>query len=176
MLKKERLVKSLFLFLAIAISVSLFIFKDFFIGLKGYGYLGIFLISAISNATILIPIPSFFTVFSLGHVYDPLSVGIIAAAGGALGELTGYAAGIGGKAIIGEKRLEFERVEKFIDKYGIYGVAFLAAIPNPLFDIVGITAGVLGLKIHQFLFATWVGQIIKFTIIAKLGAASLGSL
>jgi membrane protein DedA with SNARE-associated domain len=49
----------------------------------------------------------------------------------------------------------------------------LSAIPNPFFDIAGVAAGMIKMKITTFLFFTWVGQIIKMSVFAFAGYSSL---
>ena len=55
-------------------------------GLEAYGYPGIFLLSIIANATVLIPAPGILFVFILGAKLPPLWVGIAAGLGATIGE------------------------------------------------------------------------------------------
>jgi membrane protein YqaA with SNARE-associated domain len=57
-------------------------------------------------------------------------------------------------------------------KYGDITVLVLALIPNPAFDMAGITAGALRLPIYRFLFFAWIGKILKMMLFAY-GASSL---
>lgn len=92
---------------------------DVFSFLAGYGYLGIFLISLISSSTIIFPIPSAAFVFAAGAFLNPFLVGLSAGIGAAIGELTGYVLGIGGRKTVGKKwRKQIDKVEKLFQKYG----------------------------------------------------------
>lgn len=51
-------------------------------------------------------------------------------------------------------------------------VIVLAAIPDPLFDVAWVTAGVMGLSVRCFLLVTWTGKVVKFLSIAYVGAGS----
>jgi membrane protein YqaA with SNARE-associated domain len=136
-----------------------------------FGYLAVFLISLVGNATVIIPAPTFVVAFTGGLFLNPWLVGVVAAAGATLGELTGYMAGLGGQAVI-ENREMYERFERWMRRYGLVTLFVLAAIPNPFFDVAGLVAGALGLPVWQFLVAAWAGKTVKFLALAFLGAGS----
>jgi uncharacterized membrane protein YdjX (TVP38/TMEM64 family) len=156
---------------AIAITAGIWFLRDQLKQVGHYGYLGIFLISIVGNATIVLPVPTFVTAFAGGGVFNPFLVGIISAAGASLGELTGYLAGTSGHAVV-ENRELFERFQGWMRRYGLVALFVLAAIPNPFFDIAGIIAGISRIRVTSFLLATCTGKIVKFLIIAYLGAGS----
>ncbi len=137
--------------------------------LEGYGYPGIFIISILSNATVLIPAPGLVVVFSMGTRFNPLWVGIFAGLGATIGELSGYLAGFSGQAII-ENRQLYERMVTWMKKNGPLTVVSLAFIPNPVFDLTGIAAGALKMPIWKFLFWAMIGKIIKMLLTAYAGA------
>jgi membrane protein YqaA with SNARE-associated domain len=134
-----------------------------------YGYLGAFLVSLISSATVILPVPGFAIVFALAGVLDPLTLGIVAGLGAGLGEITGYLAGFSGSGMV-EKSKFYKGHKKEIEKGGPLLIFFLALIPNPAFDVAGIAAGSIRMPAWQFLFATCAGKIIRFVIIAETGA------
>lgn len=173
--QKARLRNTLYRFggiiLAVGITAGIFIFRNELQAVGKYGYLGIFLISVIGNATIVLPAPTFVAAFAGGGVFNPLAVGLISAAGATLGEMTGYLAGTSGHAII-ENRTMYERFEQWMKRYGLVALFILAAIPNPFFDVAGIIAGISKIRVTTFLLVTWAGKIVKFLIIAYLGAGS----
>ena len=49
--------KLLGLVFALGLSVVIFVYRDKFTNLQGYGYLGLFVISVLGNATIVLPTP-----------------------------------------------------------------------------------------------------------------------
>ena len=135
-----------------------------------WGYLGIFLIMLVNNATVLFPVPGLLAVFAAGGAYNFLLVGIAGGLGAALGELTGYLFGYGGLAFVEEEKHPlYRKTEAWMRKNGFITILFLAAIPNPLFDIAGIAAGSLKYPWWKFLAACAIGAIIKATILAYLG-------
>lgn len=166
---KEKLYKIALIIFSLLISGIIIYFKDALVGLEKYGYVGIFLISIIGNATVVIPVPVVLTAFIAGGVFNPFVVGVVAALGATVGELTGYMAGYGGKAFI-EKNKSYQKIEAWVKKRGFLTIFILAAIPNPLFDLAGICAGVTHYPITRFLLSTALGKTLKFVLIALLGA------
>jgi membrane protein YqaA with SNARE-associated domain len=136
--------------------------------LEGYGYLGAFVIGFLGNATVILPAPSLAFTTALGGVLNPLLVGIAAGAGEALGEITGYLAGMSGKAVV-ENRTRYESVKGYMDRFGGWVFFILAAIPNPLFDIAGIAAGVVRFPLWKFLLSAWAGKTLKAILFAGAG-------
>lgn len=143
--------------------------------LTKYGYPGVFLINALASGTILLPAPGAMMTFAMGGVFQPLWVGVVAGAGAACGELTGYAAGYSGQAVVQNTDL----YNKVISRMRIHMratmlvVLLAAAIPNPFFDIVGIAAGVLRVRLDQFVVATLIGNVVKMSLFAYAGSASI---
>ena len=160
---------------AVAISIAIFVFRDQLRAVGNYGYLGIFLIAVIGNATIVLPVPTIVTAFAGGSVFNPVIVGLISAAGATIGELTGYMAGRSGTAIV-ENQDVYDRFERWMDRYGLLALFVLAAIPNPLFDVAGIIAGLSKMKVSTYLVVVCAGKIVKFLAIAYLGAGSISLL
>lgn len=161
--------------LAAFAAITLFVFsvRDRAAELAVYGYPGIFLVAMLSSATVLFPAPGLAVVFGMAGVFHPFGVAIAAAMGAAIGEITGYLAGIGGRSVV-ERTDIYIRLEPFVRKYGALAIVALAAIPNPFFDLASIAAGALKLPFWKFILAALAGQIIKMTIIAYAGSLSLG--
>jgi len=160
---------------AVAVTVLIFVYRDELREVGSYGYLGIFLISVIGNATIVLPVPSIVTAFAGGSVFSPVIVALVSAAGATLGELTGYIAGYSGKAIV-ENQQMYDRFQRWMQRHGILALFVLAAIPNPFFNIAGIIAGISHMPLPKYLIVTCAGKIVKFLIVAYLGSTSAGLL
>ena len=160
--------------LSLAITVAVIAFRGKLASLRGYGYAGVFLISLLGNATVVLPVPSLAIVFAGGSVLSPLLVGLVAGLGGPIGELTGYLAGYGGGAVLPEGE-RTAQMRGFMERRGILTIFVLSAIPNPLFDLAGMTAGILRFPVHKFLIACWLGKTLKALLIAYLGSLSLGA-
>lgn len=169
---KSTVFRLLVVALVVAISVSIFLFRDQFARLASVGYAGIFLVSLLGNATIILPAPSLAMVFAMGSALPPLFVGLAAGLGESLGELTGYAAGYGGRAVI-ENRDTYERLVRWMQRRGGITILVLSMIPNPFFDIAGIAAGSLRYPLWRFLLFCWLGKTVKTVLVAYAGAYSL---
>lgn len=158
---------------AIAISllaVALFSQVEF---LRSMGYLGIFLISLISSATVFLPLPGFAVVFAMGAYMNPLLVGLAAGAGSGIGEISGYLAGYAGHDAV-ERTKIYRAHKKQIEKYGPLAIFALAFVPNPIFDIAGVASGALKMPMWQFLLATAAGKTLRYIIVAYAGGAAAG--
>jgi len=160
------------LLFVILLTILIYRLRDHAVGLAIYGYPGIFLIAFLTNATIFLPAPGVTIVFAMGGVFNPFLVGLAAGAGGALGELSGYLAGFSGEAVVPHTRT-YERLSKWVQRYGFFAILALAAIPNPVFDIAGVAAGVLRMPLPKFLLAAWIGVTLKMTLFAWAGDHSI---
>lgn len=139
-----------------------------------WGYLGAFLISLIASATIILPAPGIVVIMAMGAALNPIVLGIVAGLGSAFGELTGYAAGRGGRAFIpAQQEKQFAQIQTLTEQYGPLLLAVLAAIPFPLFDFAGIVAGMMRMRVINFFLAVALGKSVKYIIMIVLGATSL---
>lgn len=153
---------------AVFITILLILLRDEISQLGIYGYSGIFLISLLGNATVIFPAPSFAIVFAVGGAFHPIGLGIAAGLGAAIGEMTGYLAGIGGRAVFEDRDL-YQRLAGWMSQHGMMAVFILAVIPNPFFDVGGMVAGALRMKAWKFLLAAALGKSIRFYLLALLG-------
>ncbi|MBN1151388.1 VTT domain-containing protein [candidate division WOR-3 bacterium] len=169
---KQKIFQICSIILVSLLSVLIILLRSKLEGLKDYGYAGLFLVSTISSASIILPVPGLFLVFSFGAVLNPLIVGIVSAFGSALGEVTGYILGYGGRIAV-EDRDKYEKVSEMMRRWGSWTILFLALIPNPLFDIAGIISGMLKYPLWKFLLYTLIGRIIKHIVFAYAGFYSL---
>ena len=156
----------------IGITIYTYSLRDRIAEFQALGYPGIFLVALIANATILLPAPGAALVAAVGAIFNPLGVGLAAGTGGAIGELSGYLAGFSGQAVI-ERTDVYAKIKPWVDKYGGWSILVLSAIPNPLFDVAGIAAGIAKMPFWTFFFFIWIGQIIKMTLFAYAGRYSI---
>ena len=152
----------------IALTIVLVINREKIQALQAYGYPGIFLFSILANATIFLPVPGVVFTSAMGAIFNPLLVSIAAGSGAAIGELSGYLAGFSGQAVV-ENSARYERVVRWMEKYGDITILVLAFIPNPLFDLAGIVAGILKMPIWKFLIYCVLGKILKMMMFAYAG-------
>lgn len=167
---KPRLLRWLALFLAVALSLAIIWLTahyqhDILKWGQGTGLLGLFLISIIGNATLIVPVPGYALSCAAGLIYAPWLVGVVSAGGAALGELTGYLAGYGGQALLPPGRF-YAWLRNFMERHGMLAIFLLGAIPNPVFDVGGLIAGAVRLPVWKFLLAAWAGKTIRLTLTA----------
>jgi membrane protein YqaA with SNARE-associated domain len=131
-----------------------------------YAYISVFIISLIANMTIIAPVPFALVIMTTAATkFNPLIVAFCAAAGGSIGELSGYYAGRWGRKIaIPESFVAYQKVEHWVQKYGIWAIAVLAFQPIVPFDIGGFVAGVVQLPVHKFLPALFAGKFPKYIL------------
>ena len=159
-----------------------FLFNWDLTDLKRFEYAGIFLISLIGSASVILPLPGAAVVVSSGQFVDDVAgvpfwlvVGIVAAAGETIGEMTAYLAGMGGKAML-EDRPAYRVLDRWMHRHGTVTVFGLSVVPNPVFDIAGFMAGAVRMPIWRFAGTVFVGKAIKNCSLAAGGNAGLNAL
>ena len=157
----------------IALTVFLFINRDRVQELEALGYPGIFLLSVLSNATLILPVPGVLFTSAMGAVFNPFWVALASSTGATIGELSGYLAGFSGQGVI-ENRAWYTRVTGWMKKYGGITVLVLAFVPNPFFDIAGMVAGALRMPLWKYLIYSWIGKTGKMLIFSYGGSQILG--
>ena len=148
------------------------------------GYPGLFLVTLMANASIILPTPGFVAVVVAGAVLNPLLVALIGALGMTIGELSGYLVGRASSTISrrkegGEKSrwARWTRLSnKLVGRWGMLGIFVLAALPNPLFDIAGLAAGAVKMGIAKFMVATFAGRLIRTSLLAYSSAYSINAI
>lgn len=139
-----------------------------------WGYVGAFLISLIASATIVLPAPGLAVIIAMGTALDPFLLGVVSGIGSAFGELSGYIAGANGSALIPDnQRINFDRLRHLTERHGAWLLFLLAAIPFPLFDLAGIIAGILRMRLLSFLVAVALGKSLKYILLILVGVNSI---
>jgi membrane protein YqaA with SNARE-associated domain len=165
-------IRVLALVVVVAISVYIYSIRNQVGRFQAAGYPGIFLLSILANATVILPAPGIALTFTFGSIFNPLGVAVAAGAGAALGELTGYLAGFSGQGIVDDTKM-YRRLEGWTDRFGGWAVLVLAFIPNPFFDLAGAAAGALGMPVTKFLIWAFVGKTLKMMLFAYAGSFSI---
>ena len=173
---RKKLVPLLTILLVVAISVGLYFLgrnPEIVAELKGYGYLGAFLISLIGNASILLPGIVLPILSGLGIVFysasglaSPVIVGIAGGAGAAIGEIVGYMAGYSGRAIV-QRQKRYTQLESWVKKWGGIAIFVFALVPL-FFDLVGLAAGVLRFPLWKFVLICWLGRTLLYVTFVLL--------
>lgn len=168
--QRLRITRILALIFVVGLTVFLYINRERVQELEEFGYPGIFLVSLLANATLILPVPGVLFTSAMGAVFNPFWVAMAAGTGAALGELSGYLAGFSGRGIV-ERTKWSERVETWMRKFGPITIVVLSFVPNPIFDIAGITAGMLKMPLYQFMLFCWIGKVLKMILFAYGGEA-----
>ncbi len=168
---------------AAAVLITALAFLFFLLGLdiaelSTYGYPGLFAISLISAASIVLPMPGAAAVTGAGALLDPvlgipapLMVGFVSGPAEAIGECTGYAAGYGGSALFRDRPF-YPRVKGWLERRGIITMFLLSSFPNPLLDVAGVAAGTVHMRLWHFLIGVLAGKILKNIYLASGGLAA----
>lgn len=136
--------------------------------LGSYGYLGIFILTLLANATIFLPSPALAAAFIGGAALNPWIVGVVSGVAAGLGEITGYIAGYSGSELATRSTL-YPRVEHWVRTWGVLTIFVLAVIPLPIIDLAGIAAGILRVRFSSYLLACIAGKTLRYIGVAWAG-------
>jgi len=126
------------------------------------GYTSIFFLAFIGAALIFLPVSALAAVcVAVAVDLNPFVVAVVAASAESIGELTGYLAGMGGKSFFEHKRF-YLRFKNLFSRYAALTLLIGSAIPNPLFDILGVIAGSTLYPVKRFLLLVCIGKTLKF--------------
>ncbi len=163
-----------------------------------YGYLGAFGVSVLGGLTV-IPFPSLVAIFTMGHVLNPLYLGLVSGIGEALGGITVYLTGAGGGAIWSKFRSRqqiiypqpnasknnptsvqaklhsrwqaiYDRLAGLIRRRRGFWLIFISsALVISPFYLAGLAAGTLQLGLKRFFLVSWAGKTVKGLTVAYAG-------
>ncbi len=151
------------------------------LGTDSIGFPSIWVISFIGASSIVLPVPGLAALCvgaSPAVGLNPIEVGLVAASAETVGEMTGYLAGVTGAGLL-ERNRWYTRFKWWLNRRGGLALFLLAAIPNPIFDLLGIAAGAARYPVHKFLGIVFLGKSIKSIGIAYgcyLGVTSIQNL
>ena len=130
------------------------------------GYTSIWFLAFIGAALVFLPVSALAAVCVAATVdLNPFLIAVVAASAEAIGELTGYLAGMGGKAVFERNRF-YLRFKNLFLRYAALTLFLGSIIPNPLFDIMGVAAGSILYPVRRFLLLVFIGKTIKFSWVA----------
>jgi membrane protein YqaA with SNARE-associated domain len=157
----------------LALVLNLFVVtlpQAWFEGWGNYGYIGVFLVTLLANASVFIPVPYPGIVAKLAADLNVAGIAVLGATGSVIGEATAYLVGRAGRGVV-EKTSFFLWLQRQLrTPLRAFVVLFLlSAPPNPFFDVAGLAAGSLGVPFPLFAFATFCGRIVRLVILAYVG-------
>lgn len=153
-------------------------------GLATTTYLVVFVITLVSNASIIIPVPIFVGIMiaaakAMAEIspWGPVLIALTAATAGTLGEMTGYYAGyLGKKIIITEATPGYGKLVGWMKRHGVLAVFLLSLQPILPFDIAGLVSGVSRIPLWKFVLPCWAGKFPKYLVGCYFGGAFLSLL
>ena len=155
---------------SIGVIILAIFFQDKLSQFRSLGLLGIFLANVLGSATLFLPAPAIVTVIAGGIVYPPILVGLVGAMGATIGDMVGYVVGFSGEKVFLKKDYGFYTTFTHIMKrFGGIVIFIFAFFPNPLFDAIGITSGVLGYSVTKFFLWTFLGRLVRNLLLAYFG-------
>jgi membrane protein YqaA with SNARE-associated domain len=148
-----------------------FIFQDQLAEVRSLGLLGIFILNLIGSATLFIPAPAIASVVAGGIIYHPFLVALVAALGSVLGDMIGYLVGYSGKKVfIKNHPGRFGFFQKIFHRFGGVAIFIFALIPNPVFDAIGILAGVFSYSPLKFFAISFGARLLRNLVLAYFGS------
>ncbi len=152
---------------------SIYVFRDQIENLGLGNFYGLFLLTFLNSsgtvtAGVPLPIPGLVMTFLAGSILNPWKVGLVAGLGAGLGEIFSYPIGVAGRTVAKNRRF-IRVIERWINRYGGSVVFIGAALPNPLFDFVGLAAGLSGYSFWKFAKFVILGRLIRAFVFAYLG-------
>jgi membrane protein YqaA with SNARE-associated domain len=169
--RRRALRASLIGLLALLFNIGVFFLPIDYGAFGRYAYLGVFLITLIANATVIIPVPYPAVIMRVAAQSDSLAMVILAGAlGSVLGESVAFFIGRSGRGAVEDTRFYRWVQAQMRHSWRAFAVLFaLAAPPNPAFDVAGLAAGALGLPYWMFFSAVFLGRMIRIGMFVLVG-------
>ena len=164
--RNERQLQAAALAGAVGLAAAVWLLRGTLASVKVVGYPGVLFFSFLGSSAMLLPVPGLLSICGASLLLAPLAVGLVGAVGETLGELSGYAVGYGGQSFV-ENRRFYIRVRDWMETRGTLVLFIVSAIPNPVFDVVGIAAGATRYNLRRFLAVVFVGKTIKSIAVAE---------
>jgi membrane protein YqaA with SNARE-associated domain len=163
------------LVLMIAINVGFYFIPIDYTILGNYAIAGVFGITALATATIVVPVPYIPVVMHIAQQYHDLYqlvlVALAAGLGSVVGEISGYAVGRSGRQAFESTRFSRWIAAQMTHPVRAFVALFaLSAPPNPLCDVAGMAAGAVGVPFWIFASAVFCGRFVRMLGIVLVGA------
>lgn len=173
--RNEQHHRKLYFVLFLVLSALLFLpifFQIRYHSLRSLGLIGLFFINAIGSATLFLPTPGLISVSISATQSNPLLVALIGALGSSLGESTTFLFGFTSRKVFNLEKhkwiIKFRK--KVFNRYGSLVILGFSFLPNPLFDGIGIIAGISKYPVRKFIILTFIGRLLKYIVIAHISS------
>lgn len=162
-------------FVSVGLIFLSYFFRDELLKLGSFGILGIFLINLVTSMTLFLPAPGIATVVAGGFLYNPFIVALVAALGSAIGDFIGYILGRSGKEVLLKKNSFWYNIfRETFHKFGAIFIILFSFIPNPVFDVVGLVAGLFSYNPARFFLYVFIGRLLR-NLLLSYGGFFLGN-
>lgn len=152
--------------LALLLAMPYLCFSEQIRKMQTLGYLGLTAACAVSNCSVLMPTSSTVIVVAAAFTLNPVLCIVFGGLGSALGEQTAYLCGrLGTGGIELREDGKFRKVSVWLRQNTFLTVFLFAVIPLPVFDVVGLAAGIAKVSWPKFAAAALLGKIARFSIV-----------
>jgi len=173
--------------LTFGLAVAVVFYWQSFQAQSSYSYLGLFFVSTLGGATVIIPVPSLVVQFTMGAVLNPAVVGAVAGLGSAVGGTLVYLFGRGGRRLFADVDFSYFNTDRAIVRWtarimnwtknrGSLVVFVMSAMLNPIFFPMALAIGASRFQMWKFFLMCWAGNTVKSMMISYLGYFGLGAL
>jgi len=171
--------------LTFGLAIMVVVYWQSFQNMAGASYTGLFFISILGGATVIIPVPSLWVQFTMGAVLHPAVVGAVAGLGTGIGGTLIYLFGRSGRRFFYNTEFSPQESNRTVVRWtarimnwarhrGSLVVFLMSALLNPIFFPMALAIGASRFKFWRFFVMCWAGNTVKSMIIAYLGFYGLG--
>jgi membrane protein YqaA with SNARE-associated domain len=165
-------------------ALAAFFFGSFFIAtgvltaytdeLQEWAYLGAFIISLVSSATVVLPAPGAAAIMLMAQDFDPLILGVVSGIGTGLGGITAYVLGVASRDALGQNRLTLLMHRLFASRLGPVLLFSANVIPFMPGDAVSVLAGAIRYPLLRYLLYMTTASVLKMIGLSFVGAFATG--
>jgi len=153
-------------------AISAIMLKEWILQLGSWGYLGAFVINAVSSATIFFPAPGAVIIMVMAQDYNPFILGSIAGLGGAMGSITSYLLGRLATSSLQKGRM-YGVARWAMGRFGGVILFVFSLVPFLPMDSAGLLAGATRYPLIRFYFYVGIASMIKMVGIIYIASTSL---
>lgn len=169
--QKRKIIHGLISLFIIALSSSFFYFARgldwrYLITLKYFGFI---IVCFFGSAIVFLPFPLSIFISISALFLNPFIVAFLGGLVVAIGSMIPYFVGREGK-IIFEDLKGYSKLHNWFTKntHGFWSIMLISMIPLPLFDLVCVSAGILGVKFSRYFLAVWLGKTVSYLFFALM--------
>jgi membrane protein DedA with SNARE-associated domain len=172
--KREAIIGGISIAVTIALSFFILQHRSYIEQISHWGYVGLFIISVLTNGTFILPGLGIIITFTMGGVLNPAIVGAVAGIGEAVGAIGAYFTGYAGRGLLRDSNNGlYLRLTNIVERHGSKAIFFVSAALSPIFYPFAVCLGMIRFGWVRFFLATWAGRTVKSMVLAYLGYLGL---